>query len=160
MLKIRFFSLISVSLASFACADTPNHKELSMTFMAKHISVSINRPAAQVYEFVSDPENLPKWAAGLSGSIRKIDEDWIAESPMGRVKVKFADKNKFGVLDHDVTLSSEVKIYNPMRVFPNNDGSELVFTSYRRPGVSDQEFAEDAKAVERDLAKLKTLLEK
>ena len=56
-----------------------NHKEISMTFMAKHISVSINRSAAQVYEFASDPENLPKWAAGLSGSIKKVDEDWIAE---------------------------------------------------------------------------------
>ena len=44
--------------------------------------------------------------------------------------------------------------------FPNHDGSELVFTLYRRPNVLDQEFAEDAKAVENDLAKLKTLLEK
>jgi Polyketide cyclase / dehydrase and lipid transport len=131
-----------------------------MTFMAKHISVSINRSADQVYEFVSDPENLPKWAAGLSGSIKKVNDDWITESPMGRVKVKFAEKNRFGVLDHDVTLPSGVNVYNPVRVFPNNDGSELVFTLYRRPDVSDQDFAEDAKAVENDLAKLKTLLEK
>jgi len=131
-----------------------------MTFPAKHISASINRPAAQVYEFASKPENLPKWAAGLSGSIKKVDEDWIAASPMGKVKVKFAEKNQFGVLDHDVTLLSGVKFYNPMRVFPNNDGSELVFTLYRRPDVADQEFAEDAKAVEKDLAKLKTLLER
>jgi hypothetical protein len=135
-------------------------KEISMTFTAEHISVSINRPAAQVYEFASNPENLPKWAAGLSGSIKKVDEDWIAESPMGKVKVKFAEKNRFGILDHDVTLPSGVKVYNPMRVFPNNDGSEMVFTLYRRPNVLDQEFAEDAKAVENDLAKLKTLLEK
>jgi hypothetical protein len=35
-------------------------------------------------------------------------------------------------------------------VFPNNDASELVFTLYRRPEMSDQEFAEDAKAVEKD----------
>ena len=131
-----------------------------MMFMAKHISVSINRSAGQVYEFASNPENLPKWAAGLSGSIKKIDQDWMAESPMGTVKVKFAEKNKFGVLDHDVTLPSGVKVDNPMRVFPNNDGSELIFTLYRRPDVPDQEFAEDAKAVEKDLAKLKTLLEK
>ena len=55
---------------------------------------------------------------------------------------------------------SGVTVHNPMGVFPNNDGSELVFTVYRRPDMSDQEFAEDAKAVERDLAKLKTLLEK
>jgi hypothetical protein len=108
-----------------------------MTFMAKHISVSISRSAAQVYEFAANPENLPKWAAGLSSSIKKVNDNWIAESPMGRVKVKFAVRNQFGVLDHDVTLPSGVKVYNPMRVFPNNDGSELVFTLYRWPDVSD-----------------------
>jgi hypothetical protein len=109
MLKIWFFSLISFSLASFACAEKLSHKEIPMTFTAKHISVSINRSAAQVYEFASNPENLPKWAAGLSGSIKKVDENWITESPMGTVKVKFAEKNKFGVLDHDVTLPSGSK---------------------------------------------------
>jgi len=76
------------------------------------------------------------------------------------MKVKFAEENRFGVLDHEVTLPSGVKVYNPMRVFPNNDGSELVFSLYRRPDVSDQEFADDAESVEKDLAKLKTLLEK
>ena len=30
-----------------------------MTFMAKHISVSIERRAAEVYEFASNPENPP-----------------------------------------------------------------------------------------------------
>jgi hypothetical protein len=160
MRKIWFFSLIFFSFASLGCAERVNRQEISMTFAPKHISVSINCSAAQVYEFASNPENLPQWAAGLSGSIKKVDEDWIAESPMGRVKVKFVEKNKFGVLDHDVTLPSGVKVYNPMRVFPNHDGSELVFTLYRRPDMSDQEFAEDAKAVEKDLTKLKTLLEK
>jgi hypothetical protein len=130
-----------------------------MTFKSVHISVSIDRPADQVYEFASNHENLPKWAAGLGGSIKNVDGDRIAESPMGRIKVKFADKNKFGVLDHDVTLPSGAKFYNPMRVFPNNDGSELIFTLYRQPDMSDQMFAEDADAVTKDLRKLKTLLE-
>ena len=129
-----------------------------MTFKSQHISVSINRPANQVYEFVSNPENLPKWATGLSGFIDNVNGEWIAESPMGRVKVKFADKNTSGILDHDVTLPSGAKVYNPMRVFPNNDGSELIFTLYRRPDMSDKMFAEDVKAVTRDLEKLKTLL--
>jgi hypothetical protein len=61
---------------------------------------------------------------------------------MGKLKVKLAEKNQFGILDHDVTLPSRVKVYNPMRVFPNNDGSELVFMLYRRPDMS--EFAQDA----------------
>ena len=131
-----------------------------MTFMAKHISVSIERRAAEVYEFASNPENLPRWAGGLSGSIKKVDDEWIAEAPMGTVKVNFAEKNKFGILDHDVTLSSGARFYNPMRVFPNNDGSEVIFTLYRQADMSDQKFADDAGSVESDLKKLKTLLEK
>ena len=131
-----------------------------MTFMAKHISVSIERRAAEVYEFASNPENLPQWAGGLSGSIKKVEDEWIAEAPMGTVKVNFVEKNKFGILDHDVTLSSGAKFYNPMRVFPNNHGSEVIFTLYRQAGMSDQKFADDAGSVERDLNKLKTLLEK
>src|SRR3989337_2779806 len=117
------------------------NKETSMTFKSQHISVSSNRPTDQVYEFVSNPEKLPKWATGLSSYIKNVNGDWIAESPMGRVKVKFADKNKFGILDHDVTLPSGAKVYNPVRVFPNNDGSESIFTLYRLPVMSAHMFA-------------------
>ena len=130
-----------------------------MTFKSRHISVSIKQSADQVYEFASNPENLPKWASGLSGSIKNVNGDWVAESPMDKVKIEFAVQNIFGVLDHDITLSSGEKFYNPMRVFPNNDGSELIFTLYLRPGMTDQVFAEDAATVAKDLQKLKTLLE-
>ena len=128
-----------------------------MTFFSRHISVSINCPTARVY--ASNPKNLPKWAAGPSGSIRKAGRDWIVQSPMGMVKIKFSPKNRVGILDHDVTLPSGEKVRNPMRVFPNNDGSEVVFTLYRWPGMTDRMFAKDTKAVTKDLKTLKTLLE-
>ncbi len=130
-----------------------------MTFIAKHISVSIDLSAAEVYEFASNPENLPKWAGGLSGTISKVNDHWIAESPMGRVKIKFAERNEFGVLDHNVTLPSGVEFYNPMRVFANGRGSEVVFTLYRLPDMTEETFAEDAAMIETDLRALKTLLE-
>jgi hypothetical protein len=126
-----------------------------MTFPAKHITITINRPAQQVYAFASNPENMPKWAAGLGGSIQKMGDDWI----IGEVKVKFVDQNSFGVLDHEVTLPSGVTVYNPMRVVPNGDGCEFVFTLYRMPDVSDEDFARDAAAVESDLRTLKAMLE-
>ena len=131
-----------------------------MTFTrAQHVSVSIDRSPDRVYEFVANPENLPQWAAGLSGSIGHENGEWIAESPMGRVKVQFAARNPFGILDHDVTLPSGDRVNNPMRVVPNDDGSEVIFTVYQRPGMSDDVFADDTKAVARDLGKFKTLLE-
>jgi hypothetical protein len=131
-----------------------------MSYKSRHISISINRSAAEVYEFASNPENLPKWAAGLSGSVKNVNGEWIAESPMGTVKVKFADKNRFGILDHDVTLPSGETFYNPMRVFPNKDGSELIFTLYQRPEMSDKDFRNDEEQIKKDLERLKGLVEK
>jgi hypothetical protein len=130
-----------------------------MTFRSRHISVSIDRPVEEVYQFASNPETWPQWAAGLSGSMENSNGEWIAKSPMGTVKVEFSPKNNFGILDHRVALPSGEIVYNPMRVFPNGDGSELVFTVYQRPGVSTDMFAGDADAVKRDLQSLKTLLE-
>ena len=133
---------------------------MSMTHEARHISVSIDRPPDEVYSFVSNPENLPKWATGLGGSIQKVNGEWIADAPMGKVKIKFAEENKFGVLDHEVVLESGVTINNPMRVIANGKGSELFFTLIRQPEVSDEKFAQDARWVEKDLKILKGLLEK
>ncbi len=128
-------------------------------FPARHISIAINKPAREVYEYASNPENLPRWAAGLSSSIRKEGAEWIVDSPMGEVKVSFAPQNKYGILDHNVTLPSGELIYNPLRVIQNNQGSEVVFTLYRLPGRSESEFTEDAGMVEKDLNSLKRLME-
>jgi hypothetical protein len=47
-----------------------------------------------------------------------------------------------------------------MRVVPNGEGSEFIFTLIRQPGVSDGQFAKDQAAVEKDLKTLKGLLER
>ena len=133
---------------------------MKMTYQVRHISVSIDRPPSEVYSFVSNPGNLPKWATGLDGTIKKVNGEWIADSPMGRVKIRFAEQNTFGVLDHEVVLESGVAINNPMRVIANGKGSEIFFTLIRQPDVSDEKFAQDAEWVEKDLRILKGLLEK
>jgi hypothetical protein len=125
-----------------------------------HISITIRRPPAEVYDFTVDPRNLPRWAAGLARSEVQQDGDaWIAEAPFGKVRIKFVDRNSLGVLDHDVTLESGMTVHNPMRVLPRAEGCEFVFALFRQPGMSDEEFARDKAAVEADLRTLKKLLE-
>jgi hypothetical protein len=106
--------------------------------------MTIERPAGEVYAFVSDPKNLPTWASGLSAA----------------VKVRFVERNSLGVLDHYVRVDSGPEVYMPMRVFPNGEGAEVLITVFRQPGVSDEKFSEDTHWVRRDLEALKTLLEK
>ena len=132
---------------------------MASTLKAKTLTVSIGRPPKYVYEFVSNPENLPKWAAGLCRSVRKADGEWIVETPGGAVKFRFVEQNEFGVLDHTVSPAPGEEISIPMRVVPNGSGSEVMFTVFQLPDMPDEKFAEDIKLVERDLKKLKALLE-
>jgi len=125
-----------------------------------HISIGIDRPVTEVYDFAADPRNLPAWAAGLAGAEVERDGDtWFTESSLGRVTITFAPRNDLGVLDHDVTLPPGHKVYNPLRVIRDDDGCEVIFTLRQRPGMTNEEFARDAEAVTRDLATLKALVE-
>ena len=126
----------------------------------RHLSVHVDRPAREVYAYAADPAHLPEWAAGLAGGIAQVDGEWVADSPMGRVVVRFAPPNDLGVLDHDVVLPDGTTVSNPLRVLADGDGSEVVFTLRRQPGVDDAAFEADAAAVTADLATLKRVLER
>lgn len=125
----------------------------------RYLRILIDRPVDEVYEFVCNPANLPLWASGLSGSIRQEGEDWISESPMGLARVRFADRNPFGVVDHDVIIESGESFHNPMRVLKSPHGCEVVFTLFHQQGVAPEQFEKDAECVHRDLEKLKECLE-
>lgn len=132
-----------------------------MTLESLHIAQTIGAKEKEVYDYASDPQNLPHWASGLSQTeIREENGKWIADSPMGKVEIKFCEKNSFGVLDHYVTIPSGETFYNPMRVMANQDGSEVVFTLYRWPGMSDEDFKKDAETIRKDLNALKEIVEK
>lgn len=125
----------------------------------QHVSVSIRRPPGEVYGFVADVANLPRWAAGLGASFHREGDALVAQGPLGRVTVRFVDRNALGVLDHQVVLASGRAFSNAMRVVPNGRGSEVTFMVVRQPGMSDAEFAADRGAVERDLRTLRDLVE-
>ena len=126
---------------------------------SRHLSVRIARPAADVYGYAADPAHLPQWAAGLAAGVRQVDGEWVADSPMGQVVVRFVPRNDLGVLDHDVLLPDGTTTTNPVRVLPDGDGCEVVFTLRRTSGSDAAAFEADAATVTADLATLKRVLE-
>lgn len=126
---------------------------------SRHISARVDRPVDEVYDYASDPANVPAWAPGLATSVQEVDGRWVAESGMGRIIIDFTGRNDYGVLDHQVTLPSGETVYNPMRVIADGAGSEVVFTLRRAPGVTDEEFERDTTLVQADLNTLKKVVE-
>ena len=127
---------------------------------SRTLSITIACPPRKVFEFASNPENLPQWATGLGKSVRKSDAGWVVDTPQGPMQIRFVEKNDFGMLDHYVTTAQGAEVYVPMRVVPNGSGSEVIFTLFKTPDMSDKQFAEDAGMVERDLKTLKGVLER
>ena len=126
----------------------------------RHVSVGVALPPDEVYSFLADPANFPQWASGLGHSFRHAEGmDWTVETPEGPMRVRFSERNAFGVLDHSVTPEGGAAMHNPMRVVANGDGSEVMFCVFQRPEMSDKDLARDADAVSRDLLALKEILE-
>lgn len=126
---------------------------------AKTLHVTVNKDTKTVYEFIFDVHNLPKWAKGLGDSVKKSNGGWVVQTPKGPAGIRFVEPNPFGIADHYVSPSPGVEIYVPVRVVPNGPGSEVLFTLFQRPEMTDEQYAQDMQLVEQDLAALKRVLE-
>lgn len=139
-----------------------------MTHRSLVIYVSIERPVAAVADFLADPRNFPRWASGLAGGLAPgsalaqaggAAREWLAQTPQGRVTIRFSPANAFGVADHWVSLPDAATVYVPLRAVANGDGTQVALTLFQLPGMDGARFAADAEWVERDLATLKRVLE-
>ncbi len=127
-------------------------------YRSRTVSVVIALPWRVVYEFTANAGHLPLWAPGFARSIEQRGNEWIAQTTLGEAKVRFAPANDFGVLDHAVEIDGQ-HFHNPMRVIPNGDGAEVMFTAMQLPGVGDAQFAIDLDTIRSDLAALRDVLE-
>lgn len=127
---------------------------------ARIIHRTIRRDWRAVYAFAARPENMPLWASGLASGLARDGDDWIADGgPVGNVRVRFTPPNDFGVIDHTVTLPNGIEVENTLRVVPNGDGAEVMFTLLRQPDMDDAAFERDAAHVAQDLETLARLME-
>jgi hypothetical protein len=125
------------------------------------ISVSINYPYEATYRFLAEPRNYGEWAALDKHTYHPLGNgDWEGMTNAGGMRhFRFTPENPYGVLDHAMFVPGEEPLWMPMRVTPNEEGTELAFTFYQRPGMDDDAFASVIEWITTDFLTLKTLLE-
>ncbi|RYG63054.1 hypothetical protein EON80_21955 [bacterium] len=75
---------------------------------SRTLHISIDKSYDEVYEFLQQPQNFDKWAAGLATGLHpRPDGTWVAETPLGHLEVTFSSPNGYGVLDHTVYSMTE-----------------------------------------------------
>lgn len=128
--------------------------------VSRHLSISIGRSPKDIYRFASNPANLPRWATTFCKSVKKKKGKWWIETSLGTMEIQIVKKNPLGVLDHILFPQAGAAIYVPMRVVANGQGSEVIFTLFRAPNMSNKRFTDDITLVNRDLRTLKNLMER
>src|SRR6187549_531745 len=109
---------------------------------SRAVSVQIARPFEEVYAFLAEPLNFPKW-----GPVHDVQmtpaggRDYLVQLPRGQVVLRFIEPNSYGVLDYWVFAPGTAPgAATSARVVPNEEGCELTILWLQREGEDDVKF--------------------
>jgi hypothetical protein len=123
---------------------------------ASTLQISIARPWAAVCEFLAQPRCYTAWASWIGPSLRQERGDWIVRRPPGRrAKVRFCERNAFGVADHWLLETEDRAVLVALRVLPRGDHSEVLLTVFREDGCSEAAWALRRETLQADLHRLR-----
>ena len=121
-------------------------------------TVTIEADAVLVYQFLADPETLPRWAVGFCRSIRSEGGHWIAQTAQGDVGIRYTTDPHSGVIDFHISPAPGVEMVANSRVVANGDGAEYTFTQFQTPDMPDHVFEANVAALKEELVVLKALM--
>ncbi|HEX6049919.1 MAG TPA: SRPBCC family protein [Gemmatimonadaceae bacterium] len=143
-------------------AGTTPHPILHSTVLRTDTqTATLAAPPHDVFEFVADPENLPRWAVGFCRSIRRDEtsaDHWVVTTGTGDIIVRYVTDRAAGVIDFHLSLAPGFESVAYSRVVPNADGAEYIFTQLQPPGMPDEVFEAQVEALREELIVLQALV--
>ena len=122
-------------------------------------TVSIDASPAQVFEYVADAQNLPRWAVGFAKEVRPAGSSWTVQTGAGEMGLAIDADAATGRIDFWMTPAPGVRALAASRVIPRGTGSEYVFTQFQGEAMPDEAFARSVQTLQHELTVLKALLE-
>lgn len=115
-------------------------------------SLSLTASKERAFAFLSDIENLPKWATLFCrGLKRDAGGRYKVVTPQGEIFFRIEADARTGVVDMYGGPSEDRMAYWPARVVERpGHGSLFIFTAMQYPGVSDDAFAEQCAGLEQE----------
>jgi hypothetical protein len=121
-------------------------------------AVTLDAPAATVFEFLAEAENLPKWAVGFAHAIRRDGDAWRLRTAQGEVGVRLVTDPALGTIDFHMSPAPDVEVVAYSRVIPGPDSAVYVFTQLRASGMPDAVFDGQVRALREELAVLQGIM--
>ncbi len=124
------------------------------------VTAYFNAPRDRVFAYLSEVENLPRWATGFCQELKKVGGDHKIVTPMGELFFRIDADPKTGVIDMASGPDKETMPPWPVRVAALPDGgSLLLFTALQMPGVSDENFAAQCRELKAEFENIRQAVE-
>jgi hypothetical protein len=122
-------------------------------------SITIDAPTGSVFTYLDDANNLPSWAPAFATTVQPDGDGWIVGQGDVRLGLRIVSDADSGTVDLRVTPPNgrESAVY--MRVLPNGDGAELLFTLFFSDSRTDEELARQSAEVEAELVRVRAACE-
>lgn len=109
------------------------------------LHVTLPAPRDEVFAFIADIENLPRWAGRFCAQLELSRRGWRAWTSFGDLFVELEANERAGVIDLRFGSEWEPLADVPLRVWARPDGGTLVGGwLVPAPGQTDESFARQA----------------
>jgi hypothetical protein len=122
-------------------------------------SISIEAPYEQVFSFLINPMNWPRWAVVNVLSVAPgLEDGWRIETPFGVMDVWLKVHSASGVIDHDIKVGDTIWSIRA-RVVPNGKRSEFTLTFLKPSSFTPALFEHHLCDFDNELERLKRMME-
>lgn len=117
-------------------------------------TLAVSASKAKAFAFLSNIENLPKWATMFCKELRKDAQGrHKVMTPGGEIFFRIVADEKSGVIDMLGGPSEDQMAYWPARVVERpGAGSLFIFTAMQYPGMTDDVFARQCEGLKQEFA--------
>jgi hypothetical protein len=117
-------------------------------------TLPLSAPKESAFAFLSDIENLPKWATMFCKELKKDAQGkYKIVTPDGEIFFRIAADERTGTIDMFGGPSEEQMAYWPARVVERpGAGCLFIFTSMQYPDMSDEVFAMQCEGLKQEFA--------
>jgi uncharacterized protein YndB with AHSA1/START domain len=112
-------------------------------------SITIAAAPEAVLDVVADARRLPEWAPRFAQAVRPDGDEWLVDTGAGELRIALRVSRELGTVDLLRPGGPPRGAF--LRVVPNHDGAELLFTLFFPDGTGEAAVAEQMATVEAEL---------
>ena len=109
----------------------------------RHATVTtvLDAPAQDVFDYMADIENLPRWATEFARELKRDDDGYRVVNGLGEFYFEIRADPATGVIDMLAGPDREAMAVFPTRAIALPDGrTAYTFTMFQAPGMPDDLF--------------------